>query len=262
MKHKLYNGEVELYFDPILHIYTVNDEIVYGVTSVVGILDKPALMYWAVNKAVDYIDKNLKVGTTIDEINKATLLKEAKYAHRKHKEAAGDIGTIIHGWLEKYIKATINKQAPPEPPVNKDIRAGIDTVLDWVTREKVTFVSSERVVYSRKHKYAGTLDAEVLIDGKLAVIDFKSSSGIYPEHFMQTSAYVKALEEETGNKYDYTKIILIPKNGGEPAYADNENIDLYFKSFLGCLENYRRIRWEKTTKIEKKKMKIKESVNK
>lgn len=260
-KYKLYNNEIELCFDPTTHTYTVDNEIIYGVTSICGILNKPAILFWAVNKAVDYIDKNLKVGVAVDEIGKVNLLKEAKYAHRRHKETAGDLGTIVHTWLEGYIKAVLNKLPLPELPINKEIRLGVETVLDWIKKHEITFISSERKVYSKKHKYAGTLDAEARINGHLAVIDFKTSSGIYPEHFLQTSAYVKALEEETGNKYDYTVIVLIPKNGGEFKYAKNENIDLYFRSFLGCLENYRRIRWEKTVQIEQKKMMIERNIN-
>ena len=255
-KFKLYNGEIELCFDSDTHTYTVGEDIIYGVTSIVGVLNKPALMYWAVNKAVEYMDNNLKVGVVVDEINKVNLLKEAKSAHRIHKETAGNIGTLTHDWLESYIKAGINKLPRPELPVNKELRTGVETVLEWVKKFKVKFISSERKVYSKKHKYAGTLDAEATINGQLAVIDFKTSSGIYPEYFLQTSAYVKALEEETGNKYKYTVIVKIPKNGGEFMYSKNEKIDLYFKSFLGCLENYKRIRWEKTMKIEKVKMKI------
>ena len=48
MKYKLYGGKVVLNFDPEKHIYTVNDKIIYGATSIVNVLAKPALINWAV----------------------------------------------------------------------------------------------------------------------------------------------------------------------------------------------------------------------
>ncbi|RLJ03094.1 MAG: hypothetical protein DRP08_03965 [Candidatus Aenigmatarchaeota archaeon] len=253
-KYKLYKGEIELCFEPATHTYTVNNEIVYGVTSIVEVLNKPAVLYWAVNKTIEYLDANLQVGLVIDEVNKKAILDEAKYAHRRHLKKAGDIGTAIHEWLEKYIKATINKEPLPDKPVNKEMKKSIEAFLNWTKKHKIKWLSSERKVYSRKYKYAGTLDAEAQINGHLAIVDFKTSNGFYPEYFLQTSAYVKALEEETGNKYHYTVIVRIPKNGNELTYVKNENIDLYFRSFLGCLENYKRIRWEKSKEIEERRI--------
>jgi len=58
--YKLYNNEVELTFDPVKHMYKVNDKIVFGVTSICGILDKKALMYWAVNMAIKHLETYLK----------------------------------------------------------------------------------------------------------------------------------------------------------------------------------------------------------
>lgn len=57
---KLYKDTVEVVFTPGNHRYSVIDNGVktfpFSVTSITGVIDKsPALMYWAVNLAVDYV---------------------------------------------------------------------------------------------------------------------------------------------------------------------------------------------------------------
>ena len=254
--YSLYNNTVTLEFHEGKHMYKVNDKIVFGVTSICGILDKKALMYWAVNMAIKHLDSVLKPGMIIDEINKTKMLNEAKVAHRNTLSQAADIGTAVHNYLETYLKAGINKQPLPDLPINKDIRKGVEALLKWVKDNNVKFLDSERKIYSKEFGYAGTLDASATINGELAIIDFKTSKGFYPEYFLQVSAYCKALEEETGNKYKKVYILRIPKDGSEFAFVETNNIDLYFKSFLGCLENYKRIIWEKGEKIKESKIKL------
>ena len=258
--YKLYNGEVELTFDENKHIYRVGEKIVFGVTSATGILDKPALMYWAVNQALGFLDKALKPGLVIDELNKPKLLAEAKIIHRKKKDEAADIGTAVHNYLATWIKAKINWEEEPAMPINEQVKKGIVAFKKWAKENKVQFISSERKVYSRKFEYAGTLDMEAIVNGKLSVVDFKTSSGIYPEYFIQTAAYAKALEEETGNKYQEVWILRIPKDGTAFGHAKNNMLDFYFTSFLGCLDNYRRKMWENVNKIEEMKILINGSV--
>mgnify|MGYP001606268017 FL=1 len=53
----------------------------------------------------------------------------------------------------------------------------------------------ERTVWSQRYRYAGTIDALATIDGKLGVLDIKTSTGFYPEYNLQTAAYATALQE-------------------------------------------------------------------
>lgn len=257
-KYKLYNGDITLEFNETTHTYTIDDKIIYGVTSIVGVLDKPALIYWAVGKAIEFLQRALKPGMIIDEVNLPSLLEGAKTAHRKHLKDAGDIGTAVHEYLEKYLKAGINKEKLPELPVNKNIRAGVKAVIDWAKENNVKFLASERKIYSKKYGYAGTLDALAEVNGKLAIVDFKTSNGIYDDMFLQTAAYARAIEEEDGKKIEECWILRIPKDGSEFATAKDEMVEMNFKSFLGCLENYKRKMYLKGKKIEENKVKLKQ----
>ena len=75
------------------------------------------------------------------------------------------------------------------------------------------FVEKRVVHYG--DRYAGTLDAVALIDGKLGILDIKTSQAIYRDYNLQTSAYIAALHSSLNNlqtrwilRIDQTKICL------------------------------------------------------
>lgn len=255
-KTKLYKGEVELVFDDVKHTYEANGQIVFGVTSVVGVLDKPALMYWSANMGAEFADKCLVPGLMIDELNKPAIIEGIKTAFRKKSKEAADIGTAVHAYLESYLNAGINKKPLPEMPVNPLIRKAIEAFLDWTKANDVKFIASERKVYSRQYGYAGTLDALGYVNGELAIIDFKTSNGIYDDYFVQTAAYAHAVNEEDGTNITKCYIVRVPKDGSEFEVQEDENYLMNFQSFIGCLENYKRKMYLKGQEIERYKVKL------
>ncbi|MEK6884229.1 MAG: hypothetical protein AABY22_31655, partial [Nanoarchaeota archaeon] len=87
MPEKLYNELVILEFDKLKHLYfvTTPDEETkraYGVTSILGVLNKPALMFWSANMAAKYVEDNLMPGKALDEIEIKNLAEGAKNAHK------------------------------------------------------------------------------------------------------------------------------------------------------------------------------------
>ncbi len=245
---KLYDDNLILSFDDTKHIYSVNGKTVYGVTSITGIIDKPALKYWAVNMGIEYLKKNLKPGIALDEIEISTLLEETKSAHKKRLSKAGDIGTQIHEWLEKYVKAVLDKKEIPKRPINKEMQKAIDGFFKWAKENKVKLISSEQKIYSKKYHYAGTFDLLAEVNGKKTIVDFKTSKAIYPEMFLQASAYLQAKEEELGEQIDGGVMILrLSKENKEITpfevqSVDRKEVDNLIKVFRCCLGVYT---WQK-----------------
>ena len=194
MNYKLYKGTVDLEYIDSKHLYLVAGKKADGVTSVLQVLNKPALIYWAVNQSIEYLEANLKPGIALDELQIKALLSEAKMAHRKKKDAAADLGTMVHDWIEKYIKGE-----NPTAFVNPIMKNSCDKFLKWEADHKVKFISSERIIYSKKLNYAGTFDFLAEINGKLWIGDIKTSKGIWDEFWFQTAAYRQAYSEE--NRY-------------------------------------------------------------
>lgn len=260
---KLYGGKIEVKFlgpteeKPSRHMYMVDGVRKTGVTTILGIVDKSRpLVIWAVGLFSKYLSDNIGVAITKQIITTGSGL------HTVKKKEAADIGTEIHDWIESYIK---NEGAPM--PRTKEAQIGVNAFLDWVSANKVKFISSERLVYSKKHDYIGTLDIEAKVNGKLCLIDIKSSNAIYNTYYLQTAAYVKADEEESKKKYEGRWIIRVAKETEkeyhsrmlekgydsfaeyqvfEAKYIDEEkkNMDRDFKAFLAAKELFQ---WNKLT---------------
>lgn len=200
----LYKGKCKVVFYPNSHRYIVNGKPTSGsVTSILGMYDKSgALIPWAVELAVNFLRDKFDNGAQFTEAD----FFDAEEQHTIKKVEAADIGTQVHDWIEKYVKG--EKQEMPE--IDEAV-IGVNAFLDWIGDNKVKFISSERAIYSRKHDFIGKMDIEAKVNGKLVLIDIKTSNGIYNTYNMQTAAYVKADEEESGKKYHGRWIIRLAK---------------------------------------------------
>lgn len=238
---KMYGGTVILEFNPNSHVYKVDSKQVFGVSNVVGVLNKPALMYWAINQTVGFYRDALDPGKPYTEVELEGVHAGAKFATRKTSEESMYIGTFVHEWIEKYINAELNGLDKPERPFDKNINKSIDAFLGWVDRAKIEFVASEKKVLSLDRLFAGTLDAEAVVGGGLSVIDFKTSTGIYDEYWLQVAAYTFARKEETEQKYKGGYVVRIDKVTGEfeVGYKDIVELEGDYEAFLSCLNIYR-----------------------
>lgn len=79
----------------------------------------------------------------------------------------------------------------------------------WIESADTEILENEVMVASAKHKYAGSLDAVGRKDGKLIVLDWKTSNSIKSTYALQVAAYAKAYEETSGNRIDEGESLLI-----------------------------------------------------
>ena len=209
VKNILYDGKVELLFESFKHQY--NDFLgeVPSVTQILSIISKPALISWAANMCANSIAEALTPGIAYDELEIQAIVEAGRRAHFNKKIDAGTIGSFIHKWVEQYIKG----ENPPMP-INEGLKNSVLKFLEWVEKDKVKFLVSEQIIFSRKFRYTGTLDFICKIGKDLYIGDLKTSSGIYSEMWLQTSAYRYAREEEfPSEKYKGQLIIRIGKEG-------------------------------------------------
>lgn len=211
----LYAGSVRLDFDDAAHAYRYQDKFVPGVTSILKLLDKPALVQWSANCAVQYILEGWQKAMEgpdglIEPSAFATLCQEAKTAHRRLSKAATDVGSLVHSFAERVL---VDRRAaiPTDPQAAK----GAAAFLEWYHSRKIEPIHVERMVFSKTWYYAGTVDFYGRIDGELCVLDFKTSSGLYLEMILQLAAYAVALTEETGERIDTGWIVRLDKKTGK-----------------------------------------------
>lgn len=236
-----YNNTIELLFNAKKHTYAyrpVNDlndfKSVNGTTTPLSIISKPALIWWAIDQTLKHVDRQWDINGDYDEITKSQILDEAKYAHRRSLKTAADTGTLTHGWIEKFIKAKIAGEEIPPKPKNIEAQQACGVFEAWAVKYNVKFFFSERKVLSLKYKFAGTTDIGCEIEGKKLIGDVKTSSGIYPEMFLQLGAYHLALEEEfPEQKYDDTFIIRCGRDGSLDIENSSGVRNEIFKSSAG-----------------------------
>jgi len=152
-----------------------------SVTTVLGVLEKAALRYWA-TKQVYWA---MVMDPSMSE-------KEALAApYRKSKTAMGR-GTTVHSIVEAYKHTAEYINTIPEP-YNKYAQA----FYNWVKDNNVEVLINERSLVSHKYGYAGTFDLLVRLrnSGRVLVVDIKTGKSIYDEVFLQLSAYKHALLE-------------------------------------------------------------------
>lgn len=91
-------------FDPKTHSYLIDGKPATGITTIISVLAKPALIGWAAKMTAEFIQLN---GKWSEDKTQVTItgkqLEEAKSAHRKKKEEAGVKGTDAHTLVEEYI---------------------------------------------------------------------------------------------------------------------------------------------------------------
>lgn len=224
MSQIIYGGE--LVFDEKAHAYTFDGQFVPGVTTILNVLSKPALMPWAIGVTRDYWLKEVNSGRTDFQ----TIHKESWNASKKVTKDAANIGQNVHEYAECFFK----KQPLPELKSDQAKR-GVEAFHKWFDSHKIEILASERRVFSKEHYYAGTCDFVAKIDGVLGVGDIKTSSGIYPEMRLQTAAYQHALQEEKGSKFEVRWIVRFDKKTGEFEAKPFYDFDLDFKGFLAAL---------------------------
>lgn len=257
MEFELYNGEVKVKFQPNpYHRYYVTDpehqlkgQYTRGVTTYLGIKDKSnALLIWATETGAQFLLDEIAEGREVTE----DLVIQAMTLYKQRKEKAADIGTQIHDWCEYFIKHKLGREGyekKPELPDQEDEKAiylGATAFLEWVTSHKVEFVASEKVVYDRNEKFIGTADIIARVDGKLALIDLKSSNGLYNEVRMQTAAYAVAYMAEFPDEVIEDRWAIRLAKEDEEEYYEREERKCFMRGKdVNKIKDYAPVEWIK-----------------
>lgn len=223
------------------HLYELDGKPLTGVTTILNVIAKPALIQWAASEAVNYVCNNIEELITATKERQDELLKEAKTAHRRKKEDAGQKGTDVHALIEERIKGAIKNNDGYFDPQGIDENTQVQHFLNWAIDNKVQFLESEKRMYSKEKWTAGTCDFTCVINGKRYVGDIKTG-GVYDRipHF-QTAAY-RMMLEEAGDNYEGSVIVNIKKDGKfnkekDVYYSHDYQTDL--EGFLAALKLYR-----------------------
>jgi hypothetical protein len=136
-------------------------------------------------------------------------MEVALTAPNKPRDAAGSKGTDVHRIIEAHLQGKPIQIENFKPPHQQHLEA----YLKFAEQMPHTVIATEKTVFSRKHLYAGTLDAIINIGGKVYLVDWKTNKTVYAKDFApQVGAYYLALQEQ-GMKIDGCAIVHLKSDG-------------------------------------------------
>lgn len=178
-----------------------------SVTSVLGLLGKAEILAW-----------RARVGE--EEANRVS----ARAARR---------GTAIHSLCEDYL---LNKEVNAGP-FDLETFKSIQPLLNRINNIHCL----ETQLYSNYLQVAGTVDCIAEFDGKMSIIDFKTSKRVKTRddihgYFMQTAAYAVMFEERTG--IPVGKLVVLMAVDDEQPLLFEEKRDDWIHQFIELRQDY------------------------
>lgn len=200
-----------------------------GVTSILKVLDKPALVEWKVRQAVMAVCTAPDVpGEALDA--KITRILDTEQQQDQEARQAADRGTAMHDAMQLLFEGKPDKVSPE--------------LLPWI-----------RPAYEAAKKYGPAVDTETVVigpgyGGRLDLIqaggedtlwirDFKTSRklperGAWPEHRIQLAAYAHAVSLQAHyNEIRTSNVYISAVDPGKFVICDHEEhwLDVYEQCF-------------------------------
>jgi hypothetical protein len=166
-------------------VYTWQRRQYPSVTAILaGGIPKPFMPRWAAKAAAEYAISHLD---HLRLLPPGQAIREVKQAPWATRDAAVDLGDLIHAAVEAHATSHPRPQLPQQA---EPYLAGFDRFL---ADHKPVFLAAEQTVYSRRYGYAGTFDAlATLPDRGLTLLDVKTGNRVYSEVCLQLAAYAAA----------------------------------------------------------------------
>lgn len=168
--------------------YKYNGTVVPRVTKILSrCIHSDSLMYWA------------------------NSLGFKRQSYRKTLDAAANIGHHAHENIDKYLEDEtheVNESSIPYQSYN-----AYQSFLSWFTM--ICSIATVRVIFHEKtltcKYFGGTLDGLYEINGKIYLVDYKTSNHITFNYCLQLAAYRYMLRTELGIEIDGCIILQLAK---------------------------------------------------
>lgn len=138
------------------------------------------------------------------------------YKHKKYKDVlnlSADVGTYTHQAIENYLQNGISLDISTVPVcMQQEVYNTFHSFLMWwdiILQHNIKILKEE---YPLVCKYfGGTLDLLLEIDGKIYIVDFKTSNHLSYKYFLQLSAYRYMLRVNENIEVDGVIILQLSK---------------------------------------------------
>lgn len=195
-------------------------ERMVSVTTVLGVLAKPALIRWAEAQGAAGAVRAERMGE-LDGVEPEQAVERVRTlglgADAARDEAAGrglDTHAVLEAWMTEGRPPNVAEFEP-------EVRGYVQGLASWLVEHDPELVWSERVIAHPDQRYAGRADLRARIDGRDVIVDLKTSrSGrSYPEAHIQVAAYAAAEVACGEDPPDGTMVVCVGPDGSFEAIA-------------------------------------------
>ena len=175
-----YPGKPQRFTRPRPRTYLLDGDRVPGVTTVIGTLDKPALVGWASNVTASHAVENWDRLAGMSLMNRLEELKKARFNLNKKAIVSGK---RIHEMAERLTKGE-------EVEVPHEYRNAVEAFARTLDEWELEAIALETPCAHSEYRYAGTFDG-LYYSPRLGTVlgDNKTGKKIYPETALQLAAY-------------------------------------------------------------------------
>ena len=218
-------------------------QAVKGVTTHLGVLSKPALIFWGYRQGMDNFERLM---AWIAE-HSPDLMEELKQFRvqslYEKRDKAADAGTLGHLFIENHLKGLPD---PKTDGISKEIVEKAEgcylTFLDWEKANIKKVIGSEIELTCEQWPYGGTIDhiieSSVTPSGMVDILDIKTGKDIYLDAKLQVRAYKFLWESHHSDQLIAGFHILRLGENGEfthKYFPQNTLGEGYFDIFLNCV---------------------------
>lgn len=200
---------------------TVEGKRVPSVTTILGVINKPALVAWANRLGLEGIDST------------------------KYVDGTARIGTLAHEMIQEYLGGMEWDRNAYTPTEIDSAENAVLAFYSWESQiaKEIKTLEIEMQMVSEEFLFGGTCDWLAVIDGKTWLVDLKTSKAIYPEHIYQLSAYWKVMNE-LGYTLDGVRILRVGRTedeGFDDMVIPEKQLQAGWEVFESALNLYRNI---------------------
>lgn len=171
-----------------------DDLVLWSVTTIIGVLEKPALLYWTAEEAAKAaIASRRSLDQRIEEEGEEAVIKwlrDARFRRPADRLANTDLGSVCHAACEEYaltgvrpdndklafmVAQTAGQGFKGTMAEVKVLSQMLDRFDGWLQKFTPSYQATEVAVYSPRYGYAGVTDAFLTIDGYRTITDYKTA---------------------------------------------------------------------------------------
>ncbi len=211
---------------PHTKYYLGNGDLVPGVTTILGVINKPALVPWANRLGLE----GIKTTEYVDHL--------------------ADIGTLAHRMIQCHLTGEELNLSDYTPNQVSAAENAVLSFLEWEKGKEMETLASECQLVSEEYGYGGTCDWYGKLDGRATLLDLKTGKAIYDDHLFQVAAYCQLLRED-GMPPREVRVLQVGRDeteGFSERVLPVAAIEPYFNVFTAALALYKAIRETKRRK--------------